>query len=147
MNTKLLFHYVSYLQYPLLIVGCYFALKPSIYGTDFDLSDINSMLVFMGLSVSFSTLQDTQKTQNNFSKNIWESPVRGKVVLSIFSLTTFFIIVFGLYHYLSISDSALKEVSFGMLVFGIGQIGMLKSAGEMFENHRKDKNPVVSAHE
>ena len=41
-------------------------------------------------------------------------------------------------------DEIPKNITFGILVLGIGVIGMLKSAIEMFENHRKDKNANVN---
>ena len=33
-----------------------------------------------------------------------------------------------------------REVSMGLIVLAIGLMGILKSASEMFENHRLDKN-------
>jgi len=41
-------------------------------------------------------------------------------------------------------DEIPNNITFGILVLGIGVIGMLKSAIEMFENHRKDKNANVN---
>lgn len=39
-------------------------------------------------------------------------------------------------------QSPLKSLSFGIISIGIGMIGILKSAGEMAEHHRK---PVVAS--
>jgi protein-S-isoprenylcysteine O-methyltransferase Ste14 len=97
------------------------------------------MLVFMGLAVSFSTLQDTQKSQNKVSTRIWEDPKKGKRFIIMFTIVTAMAIIIGLIGYLSAHDSKLKEVSFGFIVFGMGLVGMLKTMIEMFENHRKDK--------
>lgn len=33
-----------------------------------------------------------------------------------------------------------ENAAVGVIVLGIGMIGVLKGAIEMFENHRKDKN-------
>ena len=59
-----------------MLVGLYFALKPYLQGMeqlkqnpDFISQTLNTVLIFMGLSVSFSSLQDTSKTQNKVSKN------------------------------------------------------------------------------
>ena len=41
-------------------------------------------------------------------------------------------------------DGIVKEVAFGMLMLGIGYIGLLKSAIEMFENHRSDRTAQSS---
>lgn len=149
MNVKQLFHYISYLQYPLMLVAMYFVLRPLIEGMDgeaqinFFFSSLNSALIFMGLSVSFSTLQDTTKTQNEVSRKIWEDPKKGKTMLVLMALFTLFFMLGGLYGYFGIQahNSKFKELSFGMIVFSIGWLGLLKAAIEMFENHRKDKNP------
>jgi hypothetical protein len=129
-----------------MLLALYFSIKPYFTGLDFTGPDaesifknLNSVLVFMGLGISFSTLQDTSKTQNKISKKIWESPKKGKIFILLLSLLTLFIIASGIAGYFSISDSKLKELSFGIIVVGIGLIGLLKSAIEMFEYHRKDR--------
>ena len=140
MKVKLYFHYISYLQYPLILIALFYSFKPIIFDSIPDLKNVNSMLVFMGLAISFSTLQDTTKTQNKFSKRIWESPKKGKIALAYLGLLSLFLIIYGVYGFLSNNNEILTEISFGIIVLGIGMIGMLKSAIEMFENHRKDKN-------
>lgn len=145
MNFKTLFHYVSYIQYPLMLIALYFVLSSYFYGiesTELIFKNLNLMLIFMGLAISFSTLQDTNKTQNKFSKKIWESPKKGKVALVCLCVLCLFLIICGLYGFLNTNDDVLKEISLGIIVLGIGMIGMLKTAIEMFENHRKDKNTV-----
>ena len=141
MNARLFFHYVSYLQYPLMIVGMYFCVRPFFGSMDNFLVDYNKCLIFLGIALSFSCLQDTQKTQNNFSKKIWQDPKKGRRFLFLMAFLTIAILVFGLIEYFKVNDSQLKEMSFGFIVLGIGMLGMLKSAIEMFENHRLDKNP------
>ncbi|UZR99724.1 hypothetical protein [Chondrinema litorale] len=150
MNTKQIFQYISYLQYPLMLIALFYAFRPYTYGlglkpeTSYLLfKDINNVLVFMGLGISFSTLQDTTKTQNKLSRKIWENPKKGKIAIFAISLMTLFIIVNGLIGYFSTTDSKLKELSSGIIILGIGMIGLLKSAIEMFENHRKDKNVAI----
>ena len=68
------FQKISYLQYPMMLIAMYFAIKPYTYifeagmeNQDKMFADLNSLLIFMGLGISFSTLQDTTKTQNKFS--------------------------------------------------------------------------------
>lgn len=149
MKIKLLFHYISYLQYPLMLVAVYFALMPYINGfennkesIDSFFRNVNNMLIFMGLGISFSTLQDTEKTQNKMSKKIWENPKKGKIAILVMSLMTLFMMILGLVGYFNTNDNRLKDVSIGIIILGIGFIGLLKSAIEMFENHRLDKNPI-----
>lgn len=98
---------------------------------------------YYGLVISLSTLQDTTKTQNKFSKKIWQNPTKAKSFLIGLSASILFTIGVGLFFYFKTDDSALKEVSIGLIVFAIGLIGILKSAIEMFENHRMDKNETA----
>lgn len=139
-DTKTLFHYISYLQYPLMLVALFYTFKPMLYGFEAIWEDYNKVLLFAGLGISFSTLQDTTKTQNKFSKKVWENPKSGKRMLIMIALSTLFFILLGLYGMFAAQESVLQELSFGVLVFGIGYMGLLKAAIEMFENHRRDKN-------
>ena len=143
MNTRIFFHKISYLQYPLILTGVYFAYLPFFAEDGFSKENyfeaINNALIFMGLGVSFSSLQDTTKTQNKFSKNIWESPRKGKMAIIIFSIFILINLLLGVIGYFGLQDSAFKSLSIGFIVFAIGLIGLLKAAIEMFENHRLDK--------
>ncbi|RUT67572.1 hypothetical protein D0817_25745, partial [Flavobacterium cupreum] len=67
-NVKRLFQVISYLQYPLLVVALGYMVYPYFAGFDTFWASINNALIFVGMAISFSTLQDTTKTQNNFSK-------------------------------------------------------------------------------
>lgn len=142
LNAKDLFHKISYLQYPLMLVGLYYAVRPYIVGFDMLWDSLNNLLIFMGLGISFSTLQDTSKVQNEASRRVWEDPKKGKAFLTFMSIATLVFIVLGLVGYFAAPNKILQELSFGLIVLGIGFMGMVKSAVEMFENHRKDKVPV-----
>lgn len=148
MNFKSTFHYISYLQYPLMLISFYFALSPYLNGMerlkenpDIIFENFNNLLIFMGLGVSFSSLQDTTKTQNNFSKKIWESPKKGKIAIITMSVIILLILILGLVGYLNSNNGILKNLAVGLIVLSLGMFGFLKTAIEMFENHRKDKNP------
>ena len=140
-KTRQLFHWISYLQYPLMLVVLYFyvMLILSVVRGETDWTALNNALIFLGIQVGFSTLQDTTKTQNKISRRVWESPRKGKLMILLISSLILFLLVFGLIGYFSSEENIHKEVSFGLIVLGIGILGMLKSAIEMFENHRKDK--------
>ncbi len=145
MNFTKFFHLISYLQYPTMLIGFYFVVRPYITGEIIEdptvmISAINTILVCMGLSVSFSTLQDTTKTQNNISKKIWQDPKKGSLFILAICFMILFILCFGLFGYFVSHNTAFKEISLGCIVLSIGLIGMLKAAKEMFENHRLDKN-------
>ncbi len=147
MNFKATFHYISYLQYPLILIGLYFALSPYLSGIeklreniDLIFQNLNNALIFMGLGVSFSSLQDTTKTQNKISRKIWENPKRGKIMILTMCSIILLILVLGLIGYLSVTNGILKDLSVGLIVLSLGMFGFLKASIEMFENHRKDKN-------
>lgn len=144
MSAKKIFHLISYLQYPLVIARGYYCLKPYWNGFQLDLSDINNVLIFFGLSISFSTLQDTTKTQNKLSRKVWESPVKGKIFLTIICLFAAFVIGFGLYGIFKSEAKEIREIAFGCVVLGTGLIGLIKAALDIFENHRKDKKNIES---
>jgi hypothetical protein len=135
-KVKQWFHAVSYVQYPLMLVGLGYMVYPYIAGFDKFWPSLNSTLVFFGLAISFSTLQDTRKTQNNFSKKIWENPRKGMIALAAIAVTTGLFLVLGMVGFLMTQAGIIKEVSFGTLMLGLGYVGLLKSAVEMHEHHR-----------
>ncbi len=151
MNIRRFFQIISYLQYPLMLLALFFSIKPYLNGfeyvaNNFDvlLKDYNYVLIFAGLGISFSTLQDTSKTQNNFSKKIWESPKKGKKMIMLISGLVVVALGYGIFGYFITENQEIKELSFGAIVLGIGLIGFLKTAIEVFENHRKNKNTTAN---
>lgn len=135
-QQKKLFQKLSYLQYPFMLVGLAFCYKPFLNGLAEIWADYNMGLVFLGIGISFSTLQDTTKTQNNFSKRIYESPRKSKLFLTVILVMVIIFCVLGMWGLFLKNGSPLKDLSFGLISVGIGMIGMLKSAGEMAEYHR-----------
>ena len=149
MNFTKIFQVISYLQYPLMVMALFFSFKPYFNGFDYMsenleavLKDYSYVLIFMGLGISFSTLQDTTKTQNSFSQRIWENPKKGKIVILVISFLTISVLSYGIFGYFITDNEMLKDLSFGTIVLGIGLIGFLKTALEVFENQRKDKKSI-----
>lgn len=143
LSLRSVFHLISYAQYLFIGVALYFDVL-FVWGAfnqvlDWDL--INSMLVYMGIAISFSTLQDTQKTQNALSLRVWQNPTQGRFFLAVLGLSTLTFMVLGLVGMTLVQESVIKEVAFGMVVLGIGMLGMTKAASEMFEHHRLDRHP------
>ncbi len=139
---KAVFHKISYLQYVLMAVSLYYFLRFALTlkgATDW--GQLNSALVFYGIAISVSTLQDTTTTQNEISRKVWESPLYGKLFLGMIGVTVVGFLTAGLIGFIRLEEDILKDVSFGLIVIGIGLTGILKAGGEMFENHRLDKNP------
>ena len=144
-DPRTVFQKISYLQYPVMLIALYYSFKPYIVGFDTIWENYNLTLVFMGLGISLSTLQDTTKTQNKLSRKIWESPKKGKIAIILITIMSLLIILTGLYGvYLSTSE-ILKELSYGTIVLGIGVLGLLKASIEMYENHRLDKKSNSNA--
>ena len=140
------FHYISYLQYPIMLIGLYFAFRPFLGSftskeafIDFYLYNLNYVLLLLGLGMSFSTFQDTTKTQNKVSRIVWESPRKGKVFITLIFCIVVILLTVGLVLYFGTGDSRLQDISVGIIVLGIGQMSVLKTAIEMFEHHRKDR--------
>lgn len=140
-NYTQIFQYLSYLQYPLMLGAFYFCYKPIIFGDENIWQDINNGLVLIGLGISFSTLQDSTKTQNKLSRIVYENPKYAQYFIIYMLVLTFGTLGFGLFGWFSSENENIKEVSFGFIVLGIGLIGMLKVALEMADYHGS-KNEV-----
>ncbi len=131
------FHKASYIQYPLLILALGYFYKPFFTGFELMWDDYNYRLIFMGLGMSFATLQDTTKTQNKFSKRIYENPVwAGRFLIYILILVIVFLSS-GVYGLFTVKEEILSSLSYGLISLGVGMIGVLKSAGEMAHYHSK----------
>lgn len=135
-KTKQLFHAISYLQYPLILVALGYVAYPIFAGFDTFWASVNKALIFCGLAISFSTLQDTTKTQNDFSRKIWQDSRKGAIALSVIAGTTLFFLALGMFGFFVSREGIIKEVSFGTLMLGLGYVGLLKAAIEMHEHHR-----------
>ncbi|MFW5761913.1 MAG: hypothetical protein ACOCXH_13145 [Cyclobacteriaceae bacterium] len=125
------------MQYPLMIVALFFAYKPFIFGIESILNDLNHTFLFLGLGISFSTLQDTNKTQNKISKKVWENVRYSKIMLSVFALLTLCFLVLGSLGLITKVNTFLHELALGSFVLGISMMSLLKAASEMAENHQK----------
>lgn len=130
-----IFQYLSYLQYPLMILALYFCYKPIILGMENIWADFNNGLILMGLAISFSTLQDPTKTQNKLSRIVYENPKYSRYFIIYMLILTLVIMGFGSYGYFFSEIENIKEISFGFIVLGIGMISMVKMALEMAKYH------------
>lgn len=137
-DTKQSFQVISYLQYPLMIAGLVYCFKPLLFSELSKLfADLNIALALFGIGLSFSTLQDTTKTQNEFSKSIYKNPRYSKWFLIAIFIQVLLFSILGLIGLFQSDTSPLKEIALGLISIGIGMIGMLKAAGEMADHHRK----------
>lgn len=139
-NIKQTLQIISYLQYPCMLFGLYCCLRP-LLTNNFDAlwSEYNKALVFLGVGMSFSTLQDTERVQNSFSKKIYRDPVKAKIFLMVIAGQIAFFIGFGIFGLFFSTITAIQEVSLGSITLGIGMMGILKSASEMAAYQQKNK--------
>lgn len=145
MTSRQFFQYLSYLQYPFMLAALYYSFQCVIAGTPGRaaiLDSLNYTLLFAGIGIGLSSLQDPTKTQNKMSRRIWESPTKGRYLLILFALEAFVPIIVGLYGAFRATDTALNQLSLGMVALGLGMIGLLKTAIEMRENFRTDRQPA-----
>ncbi len=143
-EPKNILNKISYLQYPFMLISGYYIVQPYIVGFDTIWENYNLALLFMGIAISLSTLQDTTKMQNEMSRKIWEDPKKGKRMLIALRLLAFGCIAIGIFGASVSTNEALKELSYGIIVLGIGLIGMLNTAMDLFDNHRLDKKTTTS---
>ncbi len=142
-DPKRFFQFASYLQYPFMLLGLFYCYKPIL--TDFNgvfenlsvyLVELNKALVFLGLGVSLSTLQDTTKVQNKFSQRIYDSPRKTTIFLGLMTVLILLFLILGIIGMFG-SNKYLQELSFGFISLGVGYVGLLKAAIEMADYQRK----------
>lgn len=143
-NIQKAFQFISYLQYPFMVLAMFYAFKP-IYDImalgikDTFLPNLNTVLMLMGIGVSFSALQDSTKTQNKMSRSIWQDEKKGAIMLWVMLAMTIFFFVAGGIGYFTATSSILEEIAVGLLVLGIGYTGVLSVAIEMYKYQQANK--------
>ncbi|WP_313318361.1 hypothetical protein [Stenotrophomonas sp.] len=140
LGARQLFQWLSYLQYPALLVAFAYAARPLFNGMEGMLDAYNSALLYAGVGVGMSSLQDPSKTQNKVSKRVWQDPRKGRLMLWLISAQALLPIVLGLVGAALATTTALSQLALGLVAFGLGMIGLLKTAIEMREHHRLDKD-------
>jgi len=138
-DARQFFQWLSYLQYPALLVAFAYAARPLFTGMEGMLDAYNNALLYAGVGVGMSSLQDPAKTQNKMSKKVWQDPRKGRLLLWLISAQALLPIVLGLVGAALATNTALSQLALGLVAFGLGMIGLLKTAIEMREHHRLDK--------
>ncbi|MGI6048845.1 MAG: hypothetical protein ACOYEG_12720 [Petrimonas sp.] len=144
-NVKQIFHLLSYLQYPFLLIGLFLLIKPFFRGFDYVSSNpeflfktYNNVLIFFGLTLSFASLQDSTKTSLRYEKQMWQNPKKAKFIFIVTIVTMIIFFISGMLGFI-IKENAFKEFSYGSLILAIGLLGYLKLQMEIYENHKKIK--------
>ncbi|MDL5367810.1 hypothetical protein QSH18_19570 [Xanthomonas sp. NCPPB 2654] len=133
------FQMLSYLQYPAMVAAAIYAARPLFNGMAGVFDDWNYALLYAGVGVGLSSLQDPTRTQNKISHSIWQDPRKGRLALWLLSIEALVPIVIGLVGAYLASSTPLNQLSLGLVAFGLGMVGLLKTAIEMFEHHRLDR--------
>ena len=135
-NPRDLFQAVSYLQYPFMLLALAYCAKPFFTGLDGMLEDFNRALLYAGICIGLSSMQDPTRMQNEVSRKVWQDPKKGRQMLWYIALMAFATISGGIVGVNVAPSRALGEVAMGLLSLGLGLLGMLRTAIEMFEHHR-----------
>ena len=120
------FHYFSYIKYPILIIGIYYFYKPFFSENSNLLEDYNYGLILLGLGMGLDSLKDYGKL-TWLDKKVYHNPKIAKYYFSVLGLVILSVIISGIIGYFSTEQNALKELSIGFIIFGIGTIGILKA--------------------
>lgn len=150
-SARDIFQGLSYLQYPAMLAAMAYAVKSgwavSAVGSAgwppvFD--DWNYVLLYAGIGIGLSSLQDPTRTQNEMSRRVWRDPRKGRWMLLLLSSYTLASMMAGLVGAYLADTTAVNQLSLGLVAFGLGMVGLLKTAIEMREHHRSDKRPAPS---
>ena len=136
-KTFKIFHYLSFVQYPFLLLALYYCYKPLLFGMETMISDFNNGLLFLGIALSFTSLADIRK-RTKIGDRIFGKPKNAKrwiayvffLVLAIFGLGIFI-------QFFSKSED-LKGLSIGVFVLGIGVVGLLRMNLEIIKSYQAD---------
>jgi hypothetical protein len=151
LSVREIFQWVSYLQYPALLVAVGYAVKAvlSISAAGADgwspvLDDANYVLLYAGVGIGLSSLQDPSRTQNEVSRRVWQDPRKGRWMLALLAFYALGAMVGGLAGAYLADSTVVNQLSLGLVAFGLGMVGLLKTAIEMREHHRLDKQSASS---
>ena len=146
------FQGLSYLQYPLLLVALAYSAKSGwslssiqVNGWAPVYDDWNYVLLYAGVGIGLSSLQDPSRTQNQVSRRVWQDPRKGRWMLALLGTYALGAMVIGLVGAYMAASTVVNQLSLGLVAFGLGMVGLLKTAIEMREHHRLDKQPESSS--
>jgi len=103
-----IFHYISFIKYPLLLIALYFCYKPVLLDQIDFLENFNIGLIFLGLAIGLDSLKDYEKL-NWLDRKVLHKPKIAKYYFIYLGLIIFGFIFLGLKNYLSQDDSKLVE--------------------------------------
>lgn len=153
-SARELFQRVSYLQYPALLVAAGYAVASGFSAASSGhagwapvFEAWNHVLLYAGIGIGLSSLQDPTRTQNAFSRRVWEDPRKGRWMLALIASYALGAMLLGLLGAYAADSTPVHQLALGLLAFGLGMVGLLKTAIEMREHHRSDRVRAAGAAE
>lgn len=143
-GSRQLFQVASYLQYPFMLLALAYVIRPYTNGFSTIFADLNLAMLHAGIGIGFSSLQDPTTTQNEVSRRVWEDPRKGSRMIGFIAAAVVLSLgsgVAGLY----LGGARWSQLAMGLVGLGLGMFALLKTAIEMFEHHRLDRNPSRAA--
>lgn len=134
-----IFHYLSFIKYPIMALALYFVYQPVFNDQINVVAGLNKGMILMGVGLGLDSLKDYKKL-NWLDRQVFHRPNLAKVYLTVMGLIIFSFIILGIKEYFSSQDSKIKELSLGMIVFGIGAIGFLKSGIQTAKDILDERN-------
>lgn len=146
MSARNVYQALSYLQYPLLLTALGYVTLGAIglgsgRGGLHPLDAWNYGLLYAGIAIGLSSMQDPRRTQNALSRRVWQHPGKGRWMLALLAFYAFGAMGGGLAGAYFSAFTPMHQLSLGLLALGLGLLGLLKTAMEMREHHRLDRSP------
>lgn len=121
-----IFHYISFIKYPISLIGMYYFYKPIFFGNANLLESYNYGLIFLGLGIGLDSLKDYEKL-TWIDKKVYHKPKIAKYYFIFFGFLVLGLIASGVIGYFTKEDNVIKELSIGFIIFGFGALSVLKS--------------------
>lgn len=151
-SVRDVFQWASYLQYPALLVALAYMVSSvravatvATTGWSPVYDAANYVLLYAGIGIGLSSLQDPTRTQNAMSRRVWQDPRKGRWLLALLAFYAFGAMAGGLAGAYLADFTVVNQLSLGLVAFGLGMVGLLKTAIEMREHHRLDRQPASSS--
>jgi hypothetical protein len=150
-SVRDVFQWGSYLQYPALLAALGYMVKSvwsiaavstAHWSPVYD--DWNYALLYAGVGIGLSSLQDPTRTQNEMSRRVWQDPRKGRWMLALLAFYALGTMAGGLAGAYLADSTVVNQLSLGLVAFGLGMVGLLKTAIEMREHHRLDRQAASS---
>ena len=143
-------HYVSFLQYPFMLIALYYCYEPLIKGfdsldRDAIIENYNLGFLFFGIALSFTSLADLRK-RTKLGDKIFGKEKSAKRWLIFASCIILMIFSFAVICKFFTKDEELENLSIGIFVLGIGMLGLFRMNIEIIKTYQNDwdKNTITN---